>query len=118
MLRYLPLVLYPVLPAIAGAFFATSPRWLCGSLVVLLFALYAGGKRNFARSLVLLRLPARFAGAAAALCVTCLFTQAIAAFLLGIGLVAGWQVGWLLPYALMPSVLLSFGMAARRSLRR
>ncbi|WP_229016195.1 hypothetical protein [Xanthomonas vesicatoria] len=118
MLRYLPLLLYPVLPAIAGAFFATSPRWLCGTLAVLLVALSAGGKTQFARSLVLPSLPSKFAGAGAALCVMCLFTQAISAFLLGIGLVAGWKVGWLLPYALLPSVLLSIGMAARRSLRR
>ncbi|APP78250.1 MULTISPECIES: hypothetical protein [Xanthomonas] len=119
MLRYLPLLAYPLLPALVGALFAKSPLWLCGVLGVLLLVLhYTLGKKQLVKSLVLPGLPRGFPGAIAALCVTCLLTQAIAAFLLGVGLVAGWRVGWLLPYALIPSMLLSIGLEMRRNLHR
>lgn len=115
MLRYLPLLAYPLLPAVAGVLLATSPLWLGAALLVLLLGLvWKGGRKELVKRLALPGLPSGFPGPIAALCVVCLLTQAVAAFLLGIGLVAGWRVVWLLPYSLLPSLVLAAVLEMQR----
>jgi hypothetical protein len=114
-LRYLPLLAYPLLPAVAGVLLATSPMGLGDALLVLLFGLaWKGGRKQLAKRLALPGLPAGFPGPIAALCVASLLTQAVAAFLLGMGLVASWRIVWLLPYALLPSLVLAAALEMQR----
>ena len=107
MIRYLPLLAYPLLPAVSGVVLATHPLMMAGLFAVLLLGLlWKGSRRRVGKHLALPGLPRGFPVPIAALCAVGLLEQAVAAFLLGMGLVAGWQVGWLLPYAIVPSLFL------------
>ena len=115
MKRYLPLIVYPVVPALAGILMGTQPLALGVVLIAGAGAVAWKARRRPVLDILVPSLPAAgFPRPVAALVVTGLLLQAVASFVLGLGVVAGWSIAWLLPYAILPSSLLAAAVFLRR----
>lgn len=119
MRRYLPLILYPVAPAVAGALMGTYPLVLAGLLVAAAAAWLWKARSRPALDVLVPSLPASgFRKPIAAMVVLGLLMQAVASFLGGMGSLAGWSVAWLLPYAVLPSLFLAGWLGLKRRLSK
>ena len=105
---YWVVLVYPVVPAVAGVLMGTYPLVLVAALVAAGIAWLWKARRRPVLDLLVGTLPTEgFSRPVSGLVVTALFVQAVASFLLGMGIVASWNIAWLLPYATIPSSVLA-----------
>ena len=108
-------LVYPIAPAAAGVLMGTYPLALAALLVAGAAAwVWKARKRPVLDILMPAVTVEGFSRLAAALVAIALLVQAVASFLLGMGIVAGWSIVWLLPYATMPSSVLAGGLYLRK----